>query len=175
VAYVVAENAPADLMDQLRTLIRATMPEYMVPAHFVRLDKLPLTPNGKVDRKALPALERSGSESGYVAPRTPTEEIVAGIWAEVLKLERVGIEDNLFELGGHSLLATQVISRVRQALSVELPLRELFAAPTIAGLSLRIEALRAEPRTGLTIDTLMWQASARQPAGVTGDREEFEL
>jgi acyl carrier protein len=114
----------------------------MVPSAFVSLEALPLTPNGKVDRKALPAPEQPISGATYVAPRTPTEEIVAGIWAEVLKLERVGVNDNFFELGGHSLLATQVIVRVRQALGVELPLRDLFAAPMIADLSLRIEALR---------------------------------
>jgi acyl carrier protein len=95
-----------------------------------------------VDRKALPAPEQPSSGATYVAPRTPTEEIVAGIWAEVLKLERVGVNDNFFELGGHSLLATQVVVRVRQALGVELPLRDLFAAPMIAELSSRIEALR---------------------------------
>jgi amino acid adenylation domain-containing protein len=143
VAYVVAnEDAPADLADQLRTHLRGSLPEYMVPSAFVSLEALPLTPNGKVDRKALPAPEQPISGATYVAPRTPTEEIVAGIWAEVLKLERVGVNDNFFELGGHSLLATQVIVRVRQALGVELPLRDLFAAPMIADLSLRIEALR---------------------------------
>jgi len=91
VAYVVADNPPADLVDQLRTLLRATLPEYMVPAQFVRLDSLPLTPNGKVDRKALPAPDRStGLEISCVAPRTPTEEILAGIWAQILGFEKVG-------------------------------------------------------------------------------------
>lgn len=98
------------------------------------LEALPLTSSGKVDRKALPAPERSVlDEATYVAPRTPTEEILAGIWAEVLGVGRVGMEDNFFDLGGHSLLAMPVVSRVRQALSVELPLRELFAGPRCVG------------------------------------------
>jgi len=144
VAYVVAQSAPADLVDELRAHLRASLPEYMVPSAFVTLDALPLTPVGKVDRKALPVPERSASQqAAYVAPRTPSEGILCGIWAEVLGLERIGIEDDFFELGGHSLLATQVVSRVRQALSVELPLRELFSFPTIAELGARIEALRA--------------------------------
>ena len=140
VAYVVGEASAADLKEHLAS----RLPSYMVPAAFVTLEKLPLTPNGKVDRKALPAPERSGLEAAYVAPRTATEEILAGIWAEVLKLERVGVNDNFFELGGHSLLATQVVSRVRQALAVELPLRDLFAASTIGELAQRVEALRAQ-------------------------------
>jgi acyl-coenzyme A synthetase/AMP-(fatty) acid ligase/acyl carrier protein len=144
VAYVVAQSAHADLVDELRTRLCASLPEYMVPSAFVTLEQLPLTPNGKVDRKALPVPEASEQvRAAYAAPRTATEEILAGIWGEVLELERIGIKDNFFELGGHSLLATRMILRVRQALSVELPLRELFAAPTIAGLSPRIETLQA--------------------------------
>ena len=133
VAYIVADGAAADVVESLRAQLRAILPDYMVPSAFVTLEQLPLTPNGKVDRKALPAPEYASAI--YVAPRTPTEEILAGIWAEVLKLERVGVHDNFFELGGHSLLATQVVSRVRQALGVELELRGLFASPTVAGLA----------------------------------------
>jgi acyl carrier protein len=110
----------------------------------VFLEVLPLTSSGKIDRKRLPAPEQSDIQQvTYVAPRTQTEKVLAGIWAEVLGLEQVGIEDNFFDLGGHSLLAMRMVSRVLQEFSVELPLRELFAAPTIAGLSLRIEAPRA--------------------------------
>ena len=107
----------------------------MVPSAFVFLDSLPLTPNGKLDRKALPAPDQSRPEldDTFAAPRTPVEEILANIWAEVLKLDKVGIHDNFFQLGGHSLLATQVVSRVRDAFKLDLPLRTLFEAPTIHG------------------------------------------
>src|SRR5262249_5418355 len=133
-----------ELVPQLRHHLRAKLPEYMVPAAFVVLDALPLSPNGKVDRKALPAPDhaRPELEETYVAPRTPVELALADLWAEVLGLERVGAQDNFFELGGHSLLATQVISRVRKALQVELPLRALFEAPTVAQLAGRIEEIR---------------------------------
>ncbi|HEX7241408.1 MAG TPA: amino acid adenylation domain-containing protein, partial [Longimicrobiaceae bacterium] len=138
VAYVVgAAPDPAAL--------RARVPEHMVPSSFVVLESLPVTPNGKVDRAALPTPDPAGARRGaYVAPRTPAEERMAGIWAEVLGLEQVGVEDNFFELGGHSLLATQVISRVREAFRTELPLRGLFEAPTVAELSRRVEALLAD-------------------------------
>ena len=109
----------------------------MIPSAFVILDALPLTPNGKVDRKALPVPDQSRPEleESYQAPRTPIEEMLVGIWAEVLKLEKIGIHDNFFDLGGHSLLATQVISHIRAAFQVELPLRSLFEKPTVVGLA----------------------------------------
>src|SRR6185503_14758057 len=111
----------------------------------VRLEELPLTANGKVDRRALPEPEGTSSGEEYVAPRTATEEIVAGIWASVLKLERVGVTENFFEVGGHSLLATQVMSRIRESFMVELPLRELFEHATVAELAARVdEAIRSE-------------------------------
>ncbi|HEX5724995.1 MAG TPA: amino acid adenylation domain-containing protein, partial [Longimicrobiaceae bacterium] len=138
VAYVVGGVEAAEL----RAHLRESLPEYMVPSAFVFLDALPLTPNGKLDRKALPAPELAPAEDRYVAPRTPVEEVLAGIWAEVLRLERVGANDNFFELGGHSLLATRVVSRVRELFGVELPLRALFEGPTVAELAGRVEEIR---------------------------------
>src|SRR5262249_57595329 len=111
------------------------LPYYIVPSAFVLLDALPPTANGKIDRKALPAPgpSRPQMEQGYQAPRTPAEEMLVEIWAEVLKLESIGVHDNFFDLGGHSLLATQVISRIRGSFQVEVPLRALFESPTVAG------------------------------------------
>ncbi|HEU4883963.1 MAG TPA: condensation domain-containing protein, partial [Longimicrobium sp.] len=137
VAYVVGEAEAEALRDRLRQ----SLPEYMVPSAFVSLDTLPLTPNGKVDRKALPAPEFASAET-YVAPRTPVEEVLAGIWAEVLRLERVGVEESFFELGGHSLLATRVVSRIREVFGVEMPLRALFEGPTVSALAVRVEEMR---------------------------------
>jgi len=145
VAYVVAaQNEAAPTLSELRSFLSEKLPEYMAPSAYVVLDGIPLTPNGKVDRRALPAPDEARSELAgeYVGPRTELEAEVAGIWAEVLKVERVGIDDNFFELGGHSLLVTQVISRLRKSLQVELPLRALFESPTVAALAEGIEAAR---------------------------------
>jgi acyl carrier protein len=117
----------------------------MVPNAFVILEALPLTANGKIDRRALPPPE-SGSEASdkYVAPRTPMEEILATIWSEVLKVEKVGINDNFFELGGHSLLATKLVAQIRDRLKIELPLRQLFNSATLAELAQGIEQFKQE-------------------------------
>ena len=140
VAYVVPNQGEALTVDELRGFLRQKLPEYMVPSVFVLLERLPLTPNGKVDRKALPAPDQSRPqlEDAFVAPRTRVEETLAGIWAKVLKLERVGIHDDFFELGGHSLLATQVMSRVRGAFQLNVPLRALFEKPTLGELATAI-------------------------------------
>ncbi|MBB4635035.1 non-ribosomal peptide synthetase [Longimicrobium terrae] len=139
VAYVVGD---ADA-DTLRADLRRGLPEYMVPAAFVAVASLPLTPSGKLDVRALPAPEMV-QEDRYAAPRTPVEEVLAGIWSALLGVERVGIRDNFFEMGGHSLLATRVISRVRAVLGADLPLRALFEKPTIAGLAGVVEKARRE-------------------------------
>jgi len=138
VAYVVGQCDSQTDAHELRTFLRQKLPEYMVPSAFIFLDGLPLTPNGKVDRKGLPAPDRNRDEleQAYVAPRSPTEEILAGIWTEVLKIEQVGVHDNFFDLGGHSLLATQVISRVREAFQMDLPLRSIFEKPTVEELAM---------------------------------------
>ena len=135
------------LVPQIRSFLKQKLPDYMMPSAFVLLDALPLTPNGKIDRRSLPIPDpnRLDLEQSFVAPRTPQEEILASIWAEVLGLERVGIWDNFIELGGHSLLAIQIISRVRGTLQVELPLRSLFEAPTVAELATQLEKAQQEP------------------------------
>ena len=141
VDYVVPANRSAPHPERLRDALAARLPEYMVPTAFVALPAIPLTPNGKVDRRALPA-PGAAPRDELAAPRTPTEEVLAAIWAEVLRAETVGVEDDFFLLGGHSLLATQVVSRIRRALDTELPLRALFEAPTVRRLAARVDAVR---------------------------------
>jgi amino acid adenylation domain-containing protein len=137
-------KAARKLVPQLQTYVAEKLPEYMVPSAFVVLESLPLTPNGKVDRRALRAFDPIQPQlaGGYVAPQTAVEQVLVRIWAEVLGVKRVGIHDNFFSLGGHSLLATQLVSRVRDAFKVELPLRSVFEAPTIAELSKVVESLK---------------------------------
>jgi amino acid adenylation domain-containing protein len=141
VAYVVKHPESLVTVTQLLEYVSNKLPLYMAPSAFVMLEQLPLTPNGKIDRRALPAPEHSRPEleQSYVSPRMPTEEIVAGVWAQVLRVEQVGIDDDFFELGGHSLLATQVISRVRELFNVEIELRVMFAQPTVRALGEVIE------------------------------------
>ncbi|MEG3918021.1 amino acid adenylation domain-containing protein [Microcoleus sp. T3_A4] len=142
VAYFVRQTEVSPTVADLRHFLKQQLPDYMIPSAFVTLEHFPLTPNGKVDRRALPAPEiRPELELTFVAPRTPLEEILANIWAEVLGIKRIGINDNFFNLGGHSLLATQIISRIGASLAVEVPLRHLFESPTIASLAEQIQIL----------------------------------
>ncbi|HEV2148046.1 MAG TPA: amino acid adenylation domain-containing protein, partial [Longimicrobiaceae bacterium] len=145
VAYVVAQEGAAPGQAALRAHLRARLPEFMVPAAVVRVEALPRTPSGKTDRLALPDPEWGGraARGQYRAPATPTEQMVAGLWAELLGLERVGADDDFFEVGGHSLRAMQAVSRLRAALGIELPVRVLFEAPTLAALAARVDAARA--------------------------------
>jgi amino acid adenylation domain-containing protein len=166
VAYLVAVNPPADLADQLRALLRTTMPEYMVPAHFVTLKALPRTPNGKLNRKALPA-PALGNESAIrvaVVPRTPTEEMVMGVFRRVLDRTDIGVSDNFFDLGGHSLMAARLMFKLRAESGLDLPLRLLFERPTAAGLA---EA----------VDGLSWLEKSNAPnrGNDAGRREEIEV
>ncbi|HXU31261.1 MAG TPA: condensation domain-containing protein [Thermoanaerobaculia bacterium] len=138
VAYVAGDLAP----EELRRLLGERLPGFLVPSAFVAVAALPLTPNGKVDRQALAPPEAQNAEESYRAPQTTVEQILAGIWADLLGREQVGRDGHFFELGGHSLLAARVISRLRTALGIEMPLRELFAAPRLADLAARIEAVR---------------------------------
>ncbi len=144
VAYVVPKVEKSPTTIELRRFLKEKLPEYMVPNTFVTIESLPLTSNGKVDRRALPTPLHNESSDKYVASRTPIEEILAQIWAQVLKVEQVGINDNFFELGGHSLLATQLVSRIRNIFKVELPLRELFATATVAELAHLIGQLQQQ-------------------------------
>ncbi|WP_254564926.1 non-ribosomal peptide synthetase [Oscillatoria sp. HE19RPO] len=148
------------LVGELRQYLQQKLPEYAVPSAFVILEHLPLTPNGKVDRKALPAPDtsRPDMQGTFVAPRTILEEKIAGIWSEILGLEKVGIEDNFFDLGGHSLLITQLSSRVRDTFTVDLPLRDLFAVPTVAGLAQQIERATQQESPVVNISFVDFQA-----------------
>ena len=148
IAYVVIYSQQIPTTSHLRQYLLNHLPLYMMPQAFVILESLPLTPNGKIDRSALPAPDLHSEQKDYVAPRTPTEEMVAQIWSQVLKVEQVGIDDNFFELGGHSLLATQVISRLQEALQILLPLRSLFESPTVAQLS---EVISSQLETGSSL------------------------
>lgn len=152
------------LIAELRRFLKAQLPEYMVPTHFMPLPSLPLTPNGKVDRKALPKIDSQQLAADYVAPRTELERQIAELWTEVMGVEKVGVNDNFFELGGHSILAIQVIARLRKILQIELPVTALFELPTVADFTNRIE-------------TLQWATQAMQsPQTVMSEEyEEGEL
>ena len=144
IGYVVAAAGAAIGQQALRTALGRHLPDYMVPAAIVALDALPLTPNGKLDRRALPAPELAAGHGTYRAPRSPQEAILCELFAEVLGLPRVGVDDSFFDLGGHSLLATRLISRVRAALDVEVGIRSLFEAPSVAQLGPK---LAEQPQT----------------------------
>ncbi|NET13338.1 MAG: amino acid adenylation domain-containing protein, partial [Okeania sp. SIO1H6] len=147
VAYIVSSEKSLNSKD-LRPYLQSKLPEYMVPSVFVLLETIPLTPNGKIDRKVLPApdIDLTNTDE-YIPPQTPTQEILAKIFAEILEVTKIGIHDNFFNLGGHSLLATQVISRIRQSLAIEIPLKTLFESPTVEQLDKSIEQLTENSTT----------------------------
>jgi non-ribosomal peptide synthetase component F/acyl carrier protein len=166
IAYVVAgrdagvaQGGEGELsIRELRRHLKEQLPDYMIPSAFVMLDGLPLMPSGKVDRKALPAPGAVNASENYAAPRTPAEELMTGIWQEVLGVERLGIDDDFFESGGHSLLATQVSSRVRETFRTELSLRELFEKPTIRELT---ESVQASIPNARAVDAMPMQPVSR--------------
>ncbi len=175
IAYVVSHQQLSLTNSELKSYLREKIPEYMVPSAFVLMDAVPLTANGKVDRRALPAPDRSKSESGrgYTPPRTPVEELLAGIWGQVLNVERVGIYDNFFELGGHSLLATQVIARIEATCQAEIPLRLLFENPTVAGLAERIEQCHRQEHNLYTMPMSATAPQERVPLSFAQQRLWF--
>jgi len=143
--------------------MREKLPEYLVPSAFVLLTDLPLTPNGKVDTHALPAPEQVLANAEFIAPRTDIEAQLADIYAQILKLEKVSIQDDFFELGGHSLIATQLIAQALQVFQVELTVMDLFDAPTVAGLAERILQRQLKAEIPVISDTS------------DDEREEFEI
>jgi hypothetical protein len=151
VAYVVAQSEQKLSVRKIKHYLGSQLPAAFIPSGIVQLEQLPLTANGKVDHSALPAPSREQSqlEVSFVAPRDPVEIVIAGVWADILDVEQVGVHDSFFELGGHSLLATQVISRLNNVLQTELPLRSLFENPTVAGLA---ETLFKSPGERLRVE-----------------------
>ncbi len=167
VAYLVAnlQSLSAPVPTELRQFLQQKVPDYFLPAAMLVLPALPLTPNGKIDRKSLPAPDAASLQlqTSFFPPTTPTEITLAQIWIQVLRIDRVGTNDDFFELGGHSLLATQVISRARQAFGIDIPLQSLFEQPTIAGLASRI-------------DTSIWfQAGSQENSAEVDEMEEIEI
>ncbi|NET52722.1 MAG: non-ribosomal peptide synthetase, partial [Merismopedia sp. SIO2A8] len=165
VAYLVPEQSHILTIGDLRRFIEAKLPRYMIPTAFVTLDALPLNPNGKVDRLALPIPDtaRPELEEAFVAPRTPTEQILAEIFAQALEVEQVGIHDNFFELGGHSLLATKLVAQLLKRVEVEVTVVDLFEVPTVAGLAERMEKIQ-------TLEKL-----SHPPLEMADEREEIEI
>jgi hypothetical protein len=173
-AYVVLHKGNSVSTSGLRRFLKERLPEYMAPSAFVELEAFPLTPNGKVDRSSLPRPDatRPDLDGAFIAPRTAVEELVAGVWTEVLRLDQVGVHDSFFQLGGHSLLAVQVISRLRKAFQTDVPLRCLFEAPTVAELSRAILANEPVPGQVEKIARIMSKVKRMSPDEVKRTLEE---
>ncbi len=173
-AYIIADQMWT--VASLRTLLRQTLPDYMVPSHFIQMEEFPLTSSGKIDRKALP-LPDGNVQTGnaYSAPRNPIEELLARIWEEVLGVSRVGIHDNFFEMGGHSLLATQLLSRTSKVFQTQLQMREIFTYQTVAELAERIQITRqgAEPIKQIPIKPLSLDSTQELPLSFAQQRLWF--
>ncbi len=163
VAYVVPRTGEAPSSDELRAFLRDQLPDYMIPAQFVYLDALPLTKNGKIDRKSLPMPSSAGLGAGKGgAPRTKSEQTIAAIWTELLRIEGIGIHDDFFDLGADSLTATALVAKLRGIFGVDLSLAALFDRPTVAGIS-------------EILDVLVLTSRPSQEDVGTGEREEFSL
>jgi amino acid adenylation domain-containing protein len=157
VAYVAADRQSPLSDFELRSYLRGRLPEFMLPSHFVFLEKLPYTSTGKIDRQALPAppLTRADQQAPYVPPRTPIEERLIAIWEEILKVDRIGIQDNFFSAGGHSLMSMQLMAQVRKTFGVDLSLRNFFAWPTVEGLAMNVEEAILAKSSADSVDTLL--------------------
>jgi acyl carrier protein len=159
--FVPSENGPTS-PGELRAFLKIRFPDYMIPSRFVALTRLPLTPNGKIDRQALPEAGNSRPElaTSYSAPETSVERELTQIWADVLLLDQVGIHDNFFDLGGHSLAASRVISRVIQTFKLDLPLKALFDAPTVAEMAMVILEHQANQASQQILDHMLREVEA---------------
>ena len=157
VGYVVAAKTRKPATHDLQAFLAGKLPRYMVPSAFVFLDRLPLTPSGKLDRNALPPVPRlpTGRASHETAPRTAMEQALAGIWADLLGMDAVGVQENFFDLGGHSLLMVRVVSRIRSILGIDVPIRYLFEFPTVADLAARLEQDHPDPARIVEISNVM--------------------
>ncbi len=159
IAYIVAEHSQSLDYGELRRHCLTHLPDYMLPAAYVLLDQMPRTATGKINHRAFPDPDEQRPEGAmdFVAPRTPFEETLCGIWSDLLRIKRIGVHDNFFELGGHSLLATQMVSRIRDAFQVELPLQTLFEFPTISELTKAIATARASQEDASEITQMLEQ------------------
>ena len=173
VAYIVRDREREPSAGELRSYLSERLPEYMIPSYFVMLDAIPLTPNGKIDRRALPApeIDRPDLEGAFVAPRSVVEEMVAQIWTNVLGINRIGVHDNFFALGGHSLLATTIVTRLRQAFNIDLPLRTIFEGPTVSHLAQVIDAAQRAGRN-LSLPPIV-RVSREQPLPLSFAQERL--
>jgi acyl carrier protein len=170
VAYVVGEGGSPLDVSELREELSRRLPEYMVPAAYVQLERMPLTANGKLDRRALPAPEGEAfGRREYEEPQRGLERALAQIWSELLGVDRVGRQDHFFELGGHSLLATQVIARLRKAFDVQLAVHALFTTPTVAGLA---EAVAESRRVASEADDVELARLLEELEGLSDEEAE---
>jgi len=163
VAYFVPNEPLSESTSQLKDFLRQKLPDYMVPAQYVQLDTMPLTSSGKVNRRALPAPEQSFGQEGYVAPRNAVEELLVSIWAEVLAVEKVGINDSFFDLGGHSILAVSLLARIKEVMHSDLPLQKIFELPSISQLAPIVIEHSARPAQAEKIAELVLQVRKMTP------------